>query len=129
MIDDGEPFDWSRVRVSTARKAHRCTECGRDIAPGERYENHVVKQEGCVDTYKTCRHCMAARKWLVRVCRGYVMGMVLEDLAEHIDAGYNPRWLNLAVSGMRNKWRARDGSLRREMSLPKNLPGEEAPAP
>ena len=127
MIDNAEG-SWARFDsgLRTARKRHQCCECHRSIEPGEQYE-----YASGLDTYdvcgwvhfKTCRHCIAAREWLTKVCGGWLYEGVLEDLDEHrIETQYNPRWLNIAVSGMRNRWRNKDGSMRRPMSLPKRLP-------
>lgn len=122
MIDGGERYDVLSQERRRARKAHRCGECFRDIAPGETYEYATGLIDGTWNTHRTCLHCVAARAWLAKVCGGWMYEGVAEDLQEHIDHGYNPRWLNLAVSGIRKKWRAPDGSMRRPMSLPKNLP-------
>lgn len=40
-----------------ARKQHRCCECGRAIAKGEKYRRVSGKWEGDLATYSTCRRC------------------------------------------------------------------------
>ena len=44
----------------SARKEHRCMECGRTIGPGETYRYWTWAWEGTVDTDKMCAHCNAA---------------------------------------------------------------------
>jgi len=45
----------------TARKPHRCDECGETIAPGDVYERVRAKWDGHVSTFDTCARC-----WFVR---------------------------------------------------------------
>ena len=45
----------------TARKRHRCCECGHDIQPGERYEHVSGKWDGQLNTFKTCEACVDLR--------------------------------------------------------------------
>ena len=125
MIDYAEGhwhvFD-SATRI--ARKPHQCGECQRIIEIGESYEYASGFAPECGwNHFHTCRHCIAVREWLRKVCGGWLYGGVHEDLDEHRrETQYNPRWLNIAVSGMAHKWRAKDGTMRRPMSLPKVLP-------
>jgi hypothetical protein len=44
-------------RVVTARKAHKCAECGSAIAIGEKYHRHSGKYDGNMYTEKVCRRC------------------------------------------------------------------------
>lgn len=121
MIDDSEPLTLLVDAQPLARKSHRCGECGRVIEPTERYERHEGVCDGEWETHKTCLHCVAVRKWLSRVCRGWVYTMVDEDLLEHFREGYG-LWLGRAYVGMRRKWRRRDGKLMAPMELPERLP-------
>lgn len=122
--DIGNRFYVSRLRK--AKKEHRCGECERIIQPGERYEVATGKNDdGYLWRAKTCAQCCAARRWLEVVCNGFCHFGVYQDLREHFAEGYNPRWLAIATSGMRKRWRGKDGKLRRPMSLPKNLPIDE----
>ena len=43
----------------TARKPHRCQDCGRAITPGERYRRTFAVDGGDVWTYIECEHCPA----------------------------------------------------------------------
>lgn len=102
----------SEVNVRTARKRHLCLECGRDIQPGEQYENaRLLFDDLGWSTLKTCAHCMAARTFLSKVCGNWVYECVHEDLREHFDEheGYNQLFLGRAVVGMRRRWQRFDG--------------------
>lgn len=44
-----------------ARIEHRCSECGRAIQPGERYERVVGVWDRLFSTYRTCVYCLAIR--------------------------------------------------------------------
>ncbi len=127
LIDNSDGCEFLSQSRHRARVQHKCCECRRTIEPGESYERFFGKAEGDTFGGSVCRHCIAVREWLVKVCGGYLFEGVMEDLEEHIGEGFNPRWLNIAVSGMRKKWRDKDGEMRRPMSLPKQLPLGDAP--
>ena len=66
-----------------ARKAHQCSECHGEIAPGERYER-VFGVWDNARTFKTCPRCCALREW-VRAhvpCFCWAHGNVREDAIE-----------------------------------------------
>jgi hypothetical protein len=44
-------------RIQSARKVHRCTECGRSIQPGERYRSQGSKDGGDFYAMKFCQPC------------------------------------------------------------------------
>lgn len=101
----------------TARKQHRCAECGRHILPGEKYHADQFIFEGKFSNHKTCAHCMVARGWLGDECGGWAYGAVEEDLREHVtnhrhairdDYGISVARL---VIGMQWQWRAPSGRL------------------
>lgn len=87
---DYEQPEFSTVTNPVARRQHRCYECGSTIQPGERYERVDGKWDGYLDTFKTCPHCTALRKWVTAnlpcFCWGY--GNVIEDAREAIQAAY-----------------------------------------
>ncbi len=49
--------DFASTAWHTARKAHECTGCGRDIKPGDEYERTFSIQDGYAYTYKLCDTC------------------------------------------------------------------------
>ena len=114
MIDAADRAEayWEST-VKRARQEHHCDECRRTIEPGESYQRTRAIWEGEPIVTKACGHCVAAREWLVRVCRGFVHSMVLEELREHWDHSelYRSWWLGRAIVGMRRKWRRKDGTL------------------
>ncbi|WP_157378754.1 hypothetical protein [Burkholderia ubonensis] len=118
-------FDYCDERVTmisdgrrTARKEHRCAECGRMIQCGETYCYEYYKFDGRTEHHKTCSHCMVVRQWLSDECGGWVYGGVEEDIREHAQDGYGWPILRLTVA-MKNNWARRDGSLRPVPKLPK----------
>jgi hypothetical protein len=118
-----EPLKLYQQHVVTARTSHQCNECRRTIEPGEQYERATgLEPDGAWMTCKTCVQCQAVRNWLTKVCGGFLHYGVQEDLEGHLEEGYNPRWLHIAVSGMQRHWRRDDGTLWRPMTLPKVLP-------
>lgn len=80
--------DFFSERRVTARKTHRCEECGREIKPGDSY----VKSAGCYDNefyaFKECSRCSRVRaKILLRYPveywgEGPVLGGLLEYVRE-----------------------------------------------
>lgn len=47
-----------------ARKQHRCSECGRTIRPGERYEHVWGVWSGSPGMFKTCSICVSLREYV-----------------------------------------------------------------
>lgn len=71
----------------TARKQHKCFECGRGIFPGQRYEKVFGVWDGRVDVFKTCERCVKLREHLaahVR-CFCWAHGNLLEDVRMEIE--------------------------------------------
>lgn len=97
---DNGPDVWSDP-IRTARKAHKCCECGAEISPGEKYEDYNGCYEGSWSNYKTCWLCLAIRRdffkcgWRFTGLRedfreahgwDYIDGPTPEDWAEDHDA-------------------------------------------
>lgn len=101
-----------------ANKEHRCGECRRAIAPGEKYLNEGLLWEGEKSTHKTCRHCEVVRDWLVGECGGFIYGEIEEDIREHAWEGYGIEVKMMAV-GMERNWTRKDGKPWRLPRLPK----------
>lgn len=73
--------------IQTARKEHRCGECGCTIQPGEKYEYVCGKWDGCVSVEKTCERCYDLRKWVSNniPCFCWAYGNVYDDAREAIN--------------------------------------------
>ncbi len=108
MIDGAEQCDVWKVTEPRARVHHLCGECRRSISPGEIYERVGSLYDGHWATYVTCRHCSRAGEWLDIVCGGWLRHGLHEELAEHLDE-YPGWWIRMAVSGVSNQWKTRDG--------------------
>lgn len=105
--DCDEPWDLFHAKTVTARKEHKCNECGRVIAKGESYHRANALADGRFDTFKLCAHCDAASEWLTVVCNGYIYGDIGEELEEHWheDTTFRSRELAEAIAGRRRAWR------------------------
>lgn len=115
MFDDSEQFDWFRDKTRRAARTHTCIECGRQIQPGEHYEYGVGMYDGSFEMFKTCAHCVVARRWLSVVCSGWMYHAVQEDLWEHVggeEAELRSPPLTRLYRWMRADWKTRQGELR-----------------
>lgn len=64
MCYDGESPNVYEEWCPTARKRHRCYECGGWIEPGEKYQRVRGLWDGDWLTYKTCAECVSIRNHL-----------------------------------------------------------------
>ena len=64
----------------TARKPHKCGECGCTIQPGETYEADSTVFDRKFTVYKTCLPCLRIRQSLFRC--GWYYGGLWEDIHE-----------------------------------------------
>lgn len=81
---DYDPPEFYHQETRRAKKEHHCSECAREIEPGEAYEHVRGKWDGRVDTFKTCPRCLALREW-VRAhvpCFCWAHGNIIEDAIE-----------------------------------------------
>jgi len=116
MIDDCDPCDVYSAKVVKARKPHKCSECGRQISPGESYHYAFMVQEGHGDSFHTCQHCFVGAQWLITNCGGFVHYSVLEEIREHAsEYPYLSDGLAALADGMTSQW--------------KNMPVPAMPAP
>ena len=105
---DGDPNEFYSESLVRARKAHKCCECGRSIAPGETYERVSGKWGGAIDTYKTCPHCLEVRGMYDDVCKrnSWIFTQLEERLSD--DVCYNDAHKSSTVMRvyimMRNAW-------------------------
>lgn len=107
-ISEAEPWALCRWEMRTARKTHKCCDCGRDIAPGERYHwaTGLSDYPKHWDVFKVCAHCDAASKWLSVMCGGHLYGAIGMELREHWDEEYLTRspGLGRLVLGHERRW-------------------------
>jgi hypothetical protein len=110
MIDDSDPCRVYSTRFVVARKTHVCTECGRNIAIGERYK-YAFGVDDFPFSAHTCHHCTVAQDWLVQNCGGFLHSGVSEDIAEHVieypDLAFG---LTRLRRGMERRWRSFKGT-------------------
>lgn len=128
MIDDcDERVNILSDREYTARKPHKCGECGRQISPGERYKVEFGVISGHTERYKTCAHCLVARQWLSDNCGGWVYEGIEEDFREHAQDYQRFDLCRVAV-GMANQWETRKGQRMPVPKLPRPLHDSDAKA-
>jgi hypothetical protein len=54
---DGDPAEVFHASVVTARKRHKCDECGEPIEPRQRYERSSGKWDGVWSVWRLCLPC------------------------------------------------------------------------
>lgn len=112
---EGSGFWRQPLTERRANKDHTCGDCGRTIHRGERYTHGVwletLEGPGYYTT-KMCQQCVAAGRWLKKVCGGHFWPGVLEELEEHWEEEFELRSVGLGrliLLGKR-RWQ-RDGQL------------------
>ena len=113
--------DFNYTSHPTARKPHKCFECGRTIEPGERYERTASVWEGDFFASKACLHCAMTRQ-IADYCNDYYSEGYYGGLSEWVGNEDDPRCLRIRA-GFREQWRYQSGRL---MPLPES-PWSEAP--
>lgn len=103
-IDGCDRADWSSTDYPLARKAHKCSECRREILPGERYMKVKTGMEGYVSVDTVCSHCEVLVEWLAVNCGGSLLGEVIEEIEEHAQE-YDRADLSILANWARAKWR------------------------
>ena len=104
-IDDGERYLIWKTGERRAAKPHKCGECYREIAKGERYLYSAGLYDGRWTSNHICAHCEVACEWLRVNCGGYLDHGVYEDFHEHAAEYPALAWPILRVCvGMRRKW-------------------------
>lgn len=112
--------DFNSTHTPTARKAHNCGECGRQIEPGERYERTAAVWEGTFFTDVACAHCAAAR-------------VLVQDMDPHyyevfyggLGMEFSELWTEFGLAmvrlyaGFRAHWRYQSGALMPVPEVPK----------
>lgn len=84
--DDSDGWWREEPHEVIARKGHRCDDCGRTIESRERYTRGcwLTPGEGFT-TIAMCQQCVAAGRWLVKVCGGHFWPGVIDELREHLE--------------------------------------------
>ena len=89
-IDVDDPCAIMDDQIVTARKSHKCCECGCDILPGKKYENTSALAEGKWYRYKTCAPCAGIRNTFFSC--GWYWGQMREDFYECQGWDYLGQW-------------------------------------
>ena len=82
---DSDGNDFYEEEMRTARKEHKCSECGKKILPGDKYAHSTGKTCGVKEiwTNKTCVVCDEIREHFY--CGGgWLFGQLWEDIREQI---------------------------------------------
>jgi len=82
---DCDPPDCFSEKMVTARKEHKCCECGEAIKPGEKYEKATGVWDGKWDTFKTCFLCVRVRN---AYCCTWEYGGLRETLWDALGIDY-----------------------------------------
>lgn len=85
---DYDPASWYSRRQRTAAKPHRCSECSRQIAAGEQYEDVRGCWDGGIDRFKTCGRCLALREYVSAhvPCFCWAHGDMIEEALQTVEA-------------------------------------------
>lgn len=67
FYDDGDPAEVWNESAPTARKEHRCCECGGTILAGETYQRISFICDGEAGTFKVCDRCSAVRNRIAEI--------------------------------------------------------------
>lgn len=82
-IDIDGTCEFYNEKVVIARKKHKCSECGAEIKPGDRYEYVFGKWEGDHFTVKTCIDCLSLRSAFF--CGGYYHENIRDEIEKFIN--------------------------------------------
>lgn len=84
--DDKGGFWREELHEARTRKEHRCSDCSRLIEKGETVTRGtwLMPGEGFTSVVM-CGQCVAAGRWLKKVCGGHFWPGVIEELEEHSD--------------------------------------------
>lgn len=83
---DYDPAEFVQSEERTARKPHKCCECGHQIEPGEVYEHVRGKWGGEISTFDTCEMCVELREALSDYYGGcFQYGGLQEEYHEYLN--------------------------------------------
>ena len=83
--DYDQPAFYSAT-VRTAKKQHKCCECGHTIEPGEKYENVAGKWDGRIGSYHTCEACADLRDSLADSGGCFYHGGLNDEYYEYLSS-------------------------------------------
>jgi hypothetical protein len=89
-----ESSKFIREKIVVARKKHRCSECGREIHIGEKYEYAFGVWNCDSNVYKTCSDCLSIR--FVFLCYGWCYGQIWELTYEMLGDGISSNSVSLS---------------------------------
>lgn len=96
-----------KTPINKSRKDYKCWECSRTIRRGEPYLRiRSLDGESGWHTNHICQHCQVAIEWLTKNCGGVVVGMVGDDIEEHVEE-YGDFGLARLRYGIRYQWTRR----------------------
>ena len=92
--DYDPPSVFSKV-LPTAKKQHRCEECGGAIDPGQIYERVFGVWDGYASTFKTCMHCVELREFMETIsdCFCPTYGNLVQEALDEIQESGDIRLL------------------------------------
>ena len=82
-MDIAGTCEFYNEKIITARKSHKCSECGAEIKPGYKYEYVFGIWEGDKFTVKTCADCLSLRNAFF--CSGYYHENIREEIQSFIN--------------------------------------------
>lgn len=85
-----------------ARKTHICSECNRDIFPGETYRYESGIWNDGPNDYKTCTDCISVRD--VYFC-GFAFGEIWNDLWDRIEENDGEGFADSRISRVTSRGR------------------------
>lgn len=90
----GDGPDVFEQRTIKARKPHECSECLRDIAPGEMYVRSDGLWDGTWAHFATCVRCDALAMEVMRSGGCFSFGMLMDELDERDATAEQLRFLH-----------------------------------
>ena len=105
--DYGDPPQAYSATRHKARRAYRCEECMRQIAPGEQYERAAALYDGAWDVMRTCCRCLDARDYITAhaPCFCWLHGSMLDDAKSTLEQ-YGGESAGFYLGGMKRVLRA-----------------------
>ena len=106
--DEGEAPSAYVEEDRKARKVHKCSECGGQILPGEKYRHTWGIWEGTAYAFKGCSDCRAFAAWALAHAKCICLNIGREH-SDILDAMYD---LNHECPGLHEEAKARSKAIR-----------------